>query len=66
MPDYAADLSVPILDRCRNAKEEEIGSSTMCRHNYYFIITVVKKIENKLNHFLIQGVMFFVSRVKNV
>ena len=33
-PDYAADLSVPILDRGRNAKEREIGSSTMCRPNY--------------------------------
>ena len=28
-PDYAADLSVPILDRGQNAKEREIGSSTM-------------------------------------
>ena len=34
-PDYAADLSVPILDRGRNAKEREIGFSTMCRPNYY-------------------------------
>ena len=30
MPDY-----VPILDRGRNAKEREIGSSTMCLPNYY-------------------------------
>ena len=28
-PDYAADLFVPILDRGRNPKEMEIGSSTM-------------------------------------
>ena len=28
-PDYAADLSVPILGRGQNAKEREIGSSTM-------------------------------------
>ena len=28
-PDYAADLSVPVLDRGQNAKEREIGSSTM-------------------------------------
>ena len=28
-PDYAADLSVPILERDRNAKEREIGSSTI-------------------------------------
>ena len=28
-PDYAADLFVPILDRGRNAKEREFGSSTM-------------------------------------
>ena len=28
-PDYAADLSVPILDRGRHAKEREVGSSTM-------------------------------------
>ena len=37
-PDYAADLSVPILDRGRNAKEREIGSSTMCRPNYYKLL----------------------------
>ena len=47
-PDYAADLSVPILDRGRNAKEREIGSSTMytgtvqctyiCRLNYIKVI----------------------------
>ena len=28
-PDYAADLFVPTLDRGRNPKEMEIGSSTM-------------------------------------
>ena len=28
-PDYAAELSVPILDHGRNAKEREIGSSAM-------------------------------------
>ena len=28
-PDYAPDLSVPILNRGQNAKEREIGSSTM-------------------------------------
>ena len=28
-PSFAADLSVPIFDRGRNAKEREIGSSTM-------------------------------------
>ena len=28
-PDYDADLSVPILDHGQNAKEREIGSSTM-------------------------------------
>ena len=28
-PYHAADLSVPVLDRGRNAKEREIGSSTM-------------------------------------
>ena len=28
-PHYAADLSVPILDCCQNAKERVIGSSTM-------------------------------------
>ena len=28
-PDYAAYLSVSILDRAQNAKEREIGSSTM-------------------------------------
>ena len=33
-PDYAADLSGPILDRGRNAKEKKIGYSTMCRPNY--------------------------------
>ena len=38
-PGYAADLSVPILDRGRNAKEREIGSSTMCRPNYYYLFT---------------------------
>ena len=27
-PDYATDLSVPILDRGRDAKKREIGSST--------------------------------------
>ena len=29
LPDYAADLSVLILDRGRNAQEREIGSSIM-------------------------------------
>ena len=35
-PDYAADLSVPILDCGRNAKERDIGSSTvnMSRPHY--------------------------------
>ena len=32
-PDYAAHLSVPILDRGRKAKEREIGSSTMYCEN---------------------------------
>ena len=35
--DYTADLSAPILDRCRKKKEGEIGSST-CRPNYIIII----------------------------
>jgi hypothetical protein len=39
-PDYAVDLSVPILDRGRNAKEREIGSSTMCRPNYIKLYTI--------------------------
>jgi hypothetical protein len=43
-PKYAADLSVPILDRGRKAKEMEIGSSTMymCRPNYLLIILAYK------------------------
>ena len=28
-PDYSADLSIPILNHGRNAKEREIGSSSM-------------------------------------
>ena len=47
-PDYAADLSVPILDRGRNAKEKEIGSSTMCRPNYLYIIWVAGRDINDL------------------
>ena len=47
MPDYAADLFVPILDRGGNAKGRAIGSSTiyivrtvyMCRPNYIIIIS---------------------------
>ena len=40
-PDYAADLSVPILDRGRNAKGREIGSSTMCRPNYNYLLLFI-------------------------
>ena len=40
MPDYAADLSVPILDRGRNAKEREIGSSTILLYIIIILISV--------------------------
>ena len=35
-PYYPADLSVPKLDRSRNAKEREMGSSTM-----YSVLTII-------------------------
>ena len=41
-PDYAADLFIPIMERGRNAKEREIGSSTMCRTNIILIIIHIK------------------------
>ena len=43
MPDYAADSSVPILDRGRNAIEREIGSSTMFVDH---VLTTVKLFIN--------------------
>ena len=46
-PEYAADLSVPILDRGRNAKERKIGSSTMCRSSYYKLLYKLKKGQRK-------------------
>ena len=41
-PDYAADSTLPIFDRDRNAIEKEMNYSTMCqqRSNYYYYITL--------------------------
>ena len=46
-PDYAADLYVPILDRFQNAKEREIGSSTI--YCVDLIIIIVLKVIEKSN-----------------
>ena len=66
-PDYASDLSVPILDRGRNAKEREIGSSTMCRPNYYnyYIFNVFKRIPPSDPHVKIVRILDLKMRILN-
>ena len=56
-PDYAADLSLPILDRGRNAKEGEIGSSTMCRPNYFIYLHLDKQVDTQYDFNLKKAVL---------
>ena len=62
-PDYAAALSLPILDRGRNAREREIGSSTVytctlqctCVDLIIIITNYIKQQKSKISdHFQFQ------------
>ena len=54
-PNYAADLSVPMLDRGGNAKERKIGSSTMYTvpNYYYYLFDLGENVRKILYHLTI-------------
>ena len=57
-PDYAAYLSVSILDRAQNAKEREIGSSTMYSVQCTCVDLIIN-IYHYYNYLCIWAIIFF-------